>query len=353
MSFASFFGIGSSSTNVELPELFPLAVAESRFIQTDVTHIYAKILTDVIERTEGIKDELMTSLWDNCLQSENSEGLISMLSKAMTDKKELFLTYDSGLKLLRKATPVEQTEIKADYLKMGKSEKGTYISFKNLDKTDMVKIYSGLEYCAIASLNKNMNLSKAVQLRMSDLRASVASMDSAAVETQAKAIATALSKGKDVMVDVKDIIETLKPDLSATEKTMTFINQRRCFYLGMPASYNVGELSTGLSDTGQADSKAIERGLKSYFFSVIKPVLESVFSIKVSFRSDDMVQVTTALEALKTFELVSDEYMSAENKLKTVNKLFGFPEATKGGEPDPTPPPIEPNPGNVPPPNQE
>lgn len=352
MSFASFFGI-TSSTNVELPELFPLAIADSKFIQTDVTHIYSKILTDVIERTEGIPEKMMPSLWDNCLQSENSEGLISMLSKAMTDKKELFLTYDPGINLLRKPTNPEEMQIRADYKAKGKSPKGTFVSFRNLDKTDMVKIYSGLEYCAIASLNKNMNLSKAVQLRMSDLRASVASIDSKTVEDQAKAIAKALSNGKDVMIDVKDIIETLKPDLTATEKTMEFINQRRCFYLGMPGSYNVGELKTGLSDTGAADSKAIERGLKAYYFSIIKPVLESVFVIKTSFRSDDMVQLSTALEALKTFELVSDEYMSSENKLKTVNKLFGFPENTKGGEVEEIEPPRDVTPPNEIEPPQE
>lgn len=335
-TLATLFGWATTSNKKqELPSLFPLSIAQTDFISIDVSNIYSKILTDVIERTEGISDELAPSLWDNCLQSENSEGLVTMLARSMVDKKDLFLVFDKSVNLLRKATNDESTRIRADYTAHGSSEIGTFVSFRNYKKTDMIKLYSMLEYCAIASLNKNMNLSKAVQIKMSDLRGSVASIDSADVEAQALELAKALAAGKDVLVDVKDAIETATPELTATEKSMFFINERRSFYLGLPSSYVTGEAPAGLGDSGEGDAKAIERGLKSYYFSIVKPVIESVWGIKTSFRSDDFRMISTSLQVLQAFELVSDEYISADNKLRLINKLFGFPSNTKGGSPGP------------------
>ncbi len=110
MSLWSSFGFGSSSTDNELPDIFPMPVLKNDFINTDVVNIYAKILTDVIERTQGISDKYLPSLWDNCLQSESSDGLISLLSKAMAEKKDLFIVWDAALTLLRIANQAEQNQ---------------------------------------------------------------------------------------------------------------------------------------------------------------------------------------------------------------------------------------------------
>lgn len=339
MGISNLFSFKSSGSSQELPDIFPMPIVQDDFVTTDVTNIYAKILTDVIERTDGIPDKYIPTLFDNCLASEHSYGLITMVSKAMVDKRDLFLVYDKPTNLLRKATNDEENRIKDDYKSQGQSSVGTFVSFKNYKRSDMVKLYSALEYCAIASLNKNMNLSKAIQLKMNDMRGSVALNDKADIEAQAVAIATGLANGKDIIIDGKDVIETASPDMTATDKSMQFINQRRSFYLGLPESYVTGELSGGLGDSGQGDSKAIERGLKNYYFSIVKPILESIFGISTSFKSDDFDQIDTSLNVLKTFELTSDELISQENKLKIVNKLFGFPVNTKGGEPDPVPEP--------------
>lgn len=342
MSFSTWFSWATSSSSQELPELFPLGVEQKEFVDIDMKNIYAKIITDVLERTEGIPDQYTPSLWDNCLKSENSEGLVTMLSKAMVNKSDLFLVYDKAVKLLRKATNTEEVMIKKDYSEQGSSNVGVFVSFKNYRKSDMVRLYSVLEYCAITSLNKNMNLSKAIQFKMNDLRGSVALNDKSEIQAQVQSIVTSLSNGKDIYTDAKDIIETATPDLTATEKAMTFINERRSFYLGMPASYVTGEAPAGLGDSGEGDAKAVERGLKNYYFSIVKPVVEAVFDTKTSFKSEDFRMISTSLQALQTFELVSDELMSPENKLMVINKLFGFPKDTKGGQADEPPPPPEP-----------
>lgn len=333
-SISSWFGFGTVTSKTELPKLFPLDIIQADFVSIDVANIYSKIITDVIERTEGINDDIIPSLWDNCLQSENSEGLVTMLSKAMVDKRELFLVYDRATGLLRKATNEEMAQIRADYKTQGESSVGTFVSFKNYRKTDMVKLYSTLEYCAISSLNKNMNLSKAIQIKMNDMRGSVALVDKADVQAQALLIAQGLGEGKDILTDAKDTIETATPDITATDKAMAFINERRSFYLGMPASYITGKAPAGLGDSGEGDAKAVERGLKSYYFSIVKPVIESVFQIKTTFKTEDFRMIQTSLNALQTLDLVSDELMAQENKLKLINKLFGFPTETKGGAPN-------------------
>ncbi len=345
MNFSSLFSFtGANSSHTELPELFPLPIIQRDFIINDVVNIYAKILTDVVERTQGIKDENLTSFWDNCLASENNEGLITMLSKAMSNMTELFIVYDSALKLLIKANNEQMRQIKDDYAKSGSSNVGTYISFKNYKRTEMVKIYSALEYCAIGAMNKNMHLSNAIQLKMSDVRGSIALSDKSVAEAQAKSIADGLASGKSVLLDAKDKIETATPQIDAIDRSMEFINERRSFYLGLPASYITGVATKGMSDTGEGDSKAVERGLKNYYFSIIKPVIESVFKgTKTSFKSEDFRQIESALNTLKTFELTSDEYLGKENKTQIVNKLFGLPDDEVGDEVEEIPQP-QPNP---------
>lgn len=342
MGLAGLFSWRATSANNELPEIYSLSIKEKDFVTTDVENIYARILTDVLERTQGIPEENQALLWDNCVASESSDGLVTMLSKAMTEKRDLFLVFDRPTKVVRKADSREEEQIKKDYKDRGISAVGVYVTFKNYTRTDMVKLYSALEYCTVAALSKSMNLSKAIQLKLTDLRGSVSLVDSNDVKTQAKAIADGLKDGRDVLLDAKDSIETATPDLTATKSSMDFIAEKRSFYLGLPASYITGIGGKTVGDSGQADAKAVERGLKNYFFSVVKPTIESIFGIKVTFKSEDFMQLSTSLEALKTFELTSEELLSMENKTQLVNKLFGLPENSKGDAPEPTPDPVLP-----------
>lgn len=327
-----FLGGGSSPTD-ELPDIFPLGVLQKDFVEIDVENIYKKILTDVIERSQGLSDDDERLLWDNCLQSEKSYGLITLLAKAMSCKSELFLVVAAGV--LRKATAGEEAQIRKDYETQAQSNVGLYISFARYTCTDMIRIYSALEYCTVSSLNKSMNLSKAIQIKIEQLRASVGLNDSAIAKAQAQTIAKSLKSGRDVLLDAKDSIETAAPDTTAAKASMDLFNQKRAFYLNLPSSYITGELNSGLGDTGQADSKAVERGLKGYFVSIVKPVCKALFKKDLDFKTEDYNSIESALETLKTFDITSDEYMSKENKLLVVNRLFGFDDDEAGGEPDP------------------
>ena len=175
-----------------------------------------------------------------------------------------------------------------------------------------------------------MNLSKAVQIKVNDLRASVSLVDSSDARTQARKIATSLSRGRDVMIDAKDIIETAIPDLSATKEAVAFVTQKMSFYLGLPDSYMVGEQTGGIGSTGENDMRAVERGMKSYFYSIVKPVLEALFDIDVTYKSQDFRMIESASDLLKTFALIDDTIVSAENKTKLANRLLGLPDDSVG-----------------------
>jgi hypothetical protein len=356
MSWLGF--LGTSAVADELPDIYPIPIASAVFVDVDVQNIYTRILTDTLERTQGIPEEKKTLLWDNCLASESQDGLVTLVAKAMVAQKDLFLVWVASTKVIRKATSLEETRIrdgykeKAEAVNLDKGAIGIFVTFKNYDKSKLVRFYSMLEYCAVGGLWKQSNLSKAIQIKINDLRGSVSMSDSAVAKAQAKKMAEGLGAGKDVLMDAKDIIESLTPDMTATNSALELIGKKQSFYLGMPSSYFNGEQSTGLGDSGKKDSKAVDRGLKGYYFSVIKPIIDSLFAIKTTFKSEDTEGLDTALKVLETFDRTSDEHLGAENKTLIVNKAFGLDldEVGDGPEPEPVidpnaPPAIDPKTG--------
>jgi hypothetical protein len=269
----------------------------------------------------------MPVLWDNCLQSENSSGLMTLVAKAMTGKQDLFVVYRRDLGVVRLASQGEVTQIKEDYKAKGFSDVGVYISFRDYKRTDMVKIYSEMEYNVLCGLNKVTNLSKTIQFKMDSMRSSVSLSDSAITIAQAMTLASNLRNGKDVLLDGKDMIEVLTPDISTIKEAILFLNSKKCFYYAMPLSYINGEQTGGIGATGEADTKAVERGLKQYYISIVKPILESVLDIQTSFKSNDFRQIQSGLEVLKTFELVSNDYLSSENKKIITSRMFDVSES--------------------------
>lgn len=319
--FGNLFS-GSHGGKAELPEIYPLGIRRDEFIKADIRATYQKILTDAAERTHGLKDQQWKLLWDSCVQSQSSEGLISLLAFAMLEKTELFVVYKPSVEVLRLADDSERRQIEADYKRDGKSSVGVFISFRSYRKTDMLRVFSEMEYCIIASLHKTVNLAKAVQLKMSDMRSSVSLADASLTTEQARSIAEALRAGKDIMIDAKDDVTTSTPDVEPTKQAIGFLDAKRAFHLSLPLAYISGLQSGGIGSTGDADARAVDRGLKQYFVSILQPVLEEIFGVDVEYRPEDNRQITAGLEVLKAFELVSDTYLSAATKRLLVARAF-------------------------------
>lgn len=331
-SLSNWFGFGWNqiSEPTELPDIFPMPIGLADFVRIDVVSIYAKILTDVLERTHGLNDDQVALMWDSCVMSSARTGLITVLAQAMADKSELFLVYEKAVGVVRLATGPEQITIRADYAKEGESKVGIFVSFKSFHRSDMVKFYTTLNYATVSALYKSMNLSKSIQLKMSDLRKSVSLADAADAKVQAQALAKALGAGRDVLLDADDEITSAVPDLSATKASVEFITQKLSFYLGLPEAYISGEQTAGIGSTGENDMRAVERGLKAYFYAVLKPVVEALFGLTVTYKSQDFRQIESASEILKTFALIDESLISSDNKRKIINQLLNLPEDAKG-----------------------
>jgi hypothetical protein len=317
---AFFFKSNSELGDSELPEIFSLSLRAEAFTRSDILGTYLKILTDAMERTHGLSPGLQPLLWDNCVQSEASEGLITLLATAMTEMADLFLVYRSGV--IRRATRQEEDTIRNDYKDHGDSSAGFFLSFRGYRRTELLRIYSGLEHCVLSSLNKSLNLAKAIQIKIFDLRNSVGATDSAIAVEQGKSIAKALGRGSDIMVDVRDMIETAKVDTAPTEKAISFLDAKRAYILSMPMSYISGEQTAGIGSTGEADMRAVERGLKQYWSTVLRPALKGIFGVETKFKSQDFRQITAALEALKTFDVAGDDILPRKKKIEIVARMF-------------------------------
>lgn len=339
MSWFSF--LQAPKPSGDLPEIFPVPIKQKDFIAIDVQAIYTRILTDVFERTDGLNDDQIKLLWDSCMASDIQDGLVTLLAKAMRDKSDLFLIYFADLKLIRKANSNEQSVIRIGYGKKAEPVNldgggvGIYVTFKSMTKSDMVSFYSALEYCAIGGVWKQGNISKALQLKFKGMRGNISLDDAGDPKAQGQSLARGLSAGQDIMIDAEDMVENAKPDLKASQSMLDLVSKKQSFYLGLPASYWDGETSGAMNDSGKADAKAVDRGLRPYFCSIAKPVVDGLFSIKVTFKSNDFEMLDSALNVLKTFDVTSDDHLSKDNKTEIVNKVFGLPKDEKGDKPKP------------------
>jgi hypothetical protein len=322
MNIFGFFSRSKEEVGQGIGDIFPISLIKKDFVYSDLRATYTKILTDVLERTHGIDEKYIPLLWDNCVQGEAPEGLITLLVSAMIHKSELFLVYKSSVNVLRKADTTETQTIRKDYKSQGKSATGVYLNFKNYDRTDMLRVFSEMEYCTLASLHKTMNVSRAIQIKMSKLRGSVSLSDSSVAIDQAKGLALALREGQDIFLDGDDNIVTATTDISPTVTSIGFINSKRAYYLDLPMSYISGIQTPGIGSTGEADARAVDRGLKQYYFSIIQPALKALFDIDPKFTENDFREMGSAIEMLKTFDLVSGEYISEQSKREIVAKLF-------------------------------
>lgn len=321
MSFFSFSKKTAEGSG--LPAIFPFSMESEPFVEIDVMATYTKILVDTLEKTHGITENIKPLLWDNCSQDEANKGLVSLLASAMYKKSDLFLVWAKDVNVLREATSQEREEISQAYKEKRAPKPGTiYISFKKYSRTDILKIYSGMEYCVINSFHKTINVAKALQFKISELRASVSLIDSEVARTQAKSMSEALGDGKDIYCDSKDLITTSAIDITPTEKAIAFLNTKRAYYLSAPLSYITGEQTPGIGSTGEQDTRATDKFLSEYFFSIISPVLSKLFGLNTTFKSRDFRHINSGLAAMKAFDTSGDQFISLETKRDIICSMF-------------------------------
>jgi hypothetical protein len=68
---------------------------------------------------------------------------------------------------------------------------------------------------------------------------------------------------------------------------MNLIYSQLCAEIGMPLSFVTGELTSGMSATGEADTNQQEEGLQDFFNSIFKPSCDKLYNWNLRFVSDD------------------------------------------------------------------
>lgn len=312
----SFFNFGSgASTTLYIDKPFQLNLADTVFVENEITGLYEKLLMDCYSRSNDLKESPI--YFDNCLASENNQGLISLLSDAMYKKTDLFLVLKSDV--IRLADTEEKTKIAEDYKKTGKSSIGVYCSFKDFVKTDMLKVYYSMLFNVFDTTNTQMNISKSIQVKINKLRDLVSLSAKDSTVPQAKDLVDALKNGKGIMLDKDDEIAAIMTSLDPVKAGIELVNSKVASTIGMPLSYVNGELSAGLSSSGEGDSDMVERGLKPYFNSIWKPVVDKLMDSNITFKSDSWRTLEPMLKYITVIE--TSDLIEKDVKAKFVKSI--------------------------------
>lgn len=302
----------------DLASPYKLAVDEKVFVDFQTALLYQKILKRCYAKSKGFPDEAALNLWDSVELSNAQYGTISLISNAMTHKQELILVNDAGI--VRLATSDEAETIKKDYAEKGKSAFGIYTNFQKYTMTDIIKIYMSLIYDIMGGAKTNLGLTKALQIKLADLRKTIATSSSEDAVSQAKAIAEALKNGKSVGIDAGDSIVTTELQTTPIVDGLKLVYGCLASLLGVSTSFICGELTSGMAVTGEADVNANEDGIKDFFNSVFKPIHDKLFDIKLTFKTDNWRKIKEFSSVIPYIE--SSLFITEEQKKKFFDFIF-------------------------------
>jgi hypothetical protein len=313
------FTINSEITDLKLKAPFEISLCKKEFVEIKTENLFKKILHRCYSRTEGATDKIkIASLFDSKESSGASNGLISLIAIAMAQKQEQAIVFNSGI--VRIATFDEKQTIIKNYEKDNKSDTGILINFKNYKLTDLVNSYYGIIYDIIESMNTQVGLAKALQIKISSLRGTVSVAGKEEPIQQAKDINDALTKGQSVLLDKNDAVETLTLNSDSVKNAIMLVNSQLATDLGVSLSFVNGELTTGMSATGEADSNADEYGFQDFFNSIFKPVCDKLFNWNLRFVSDDWRYFSAMIGSLIIVE--NSALLSEEQKKAFADRLM-------------------------------
>lgn len=282
--FKNLFGGATQATEYKVEVSFPWELESKNFCNWFVLVLYRKILTDCFARSSNIPEDKKGLFWDSVVSTEASRGLISIVSEAMADKKNgVYLVYKNGT--VREAdTPEERKAIEDD--KTGAS--GICLNFANFYQSSVLKELGRLLFCLLKNANMGLHLSQSVLLKISNLRQSVADLNAEHAIKQARDIASALKEnGKGALLDAADAVELPPYDAEPMEKSLEVLFGLVSMVTGLPQSYVNGLIYAGLSNSGEADELAVERGLAYYFHSVFCPVVKKLLHVTPVFKTSE------------------------------------------------------------------
>jgi hypothetical protein len=309
----------SSYKETKLDAPFEISLKKKDFIEIKTENLYKKILFRCYSRTEGANDPIkIASLFDSKESSGASKGLISLIANAMAFKQEIAIVFTVGI--ARIATFEEKQLIEKDYKDNSKSDKGVLINFKEYLLSDLVTSYYSMIYDILVSMNTQVGLAKALQIKISSLRATVSVAGKEEPIQQAKDVNESLKNGRSVLLDKNDAVETLTINSDSIKNAIMLVNSQLATDLGVSLSFVNGELTTGMSATGEADSNADEYGFQDFFNSIFKPICDKLYSWNLRFVSDDWRYFSAMIGSLIIVE--NSALLTADQKKAFADRLM-------------------------------
>ena len=297
---------------------FCVEMKAADFVDFKVITLYAKILRRCYAKSSGLSDEQAANLWDSVDLGDAQHGIINKVSLAMAKKKELILFKDGGI--VREAEQAEADQIKKDYEERGRSDKGVYLNFKKYAMTDVLRLYMAFIFEIIRGAWVNVNLTKALQLKIADARKTIAASDAADPMQVASNVVNALKDGKSVFLDAGDEVKTTDLQTQAIKDALSLVYGLLAGELGVSTSFICGELTSGMAVTGEADINANEDGIKDFFNSVFKPIMDKLFGVSLKFKSDNWRRIKEFAQIIPFVE--TSEYIDEAKKRELLERLF-------------------------------
>lgn len=330
MSFLSgIFKKNDANSTSDIDPFWLLSISQALFCELQLRAIYTRILTDVIARSETIPTVYRSLLRDS-MEGFGQRGLVEHIVHAMANQSDLVLKYEAGILYVPNYGEKQQI---VDGWKNGIKPANTLLlSFRNYYKTTIMRQYLHHKYLLLGTQHRALNLSSALIMKIDNMRATVSLKDSPVAIEQAREIAIALVNGSPAILDSKDIIELPKVDIGPIKEVANDLQSEISLILGLPLSWVAGKQKVGLGDSGDADARAIDRGLEPYFWESIYPAFELLFGVKLKFRSENFEMLAQGLEALRTFELIGDDLISLENKRRIISSLLNIENDLEGNE---------------------
>ena len=333
----------SEKTETDLSSPFKICMTKDDFVKIKTKNLYKKILSRCYSRSEGATDEKkIQSLYDSSEASAGKEGLISLIAGAMFLKKEIIIIYNAGVvreakneeekkqirqyyEEIEKQKVLESIPQNQDTIKNKNQLKGIILNFQKYELTDVIKAYLSMVYDILESMNTQIGITKSLQIKISNLRSTVSVAGKDEPIKQAQDINDGLKAGKSALLDKNDEVLLLKIDSDSVKNAMSLVNSLIASELGVSLSFVSGELTTGMSATGEADANADEYGFQDFFNSIFKPACDNLYDWKLRFVSDDwryfnamignlIIVENSALLSDKQKKAFADRLMPIENK---------------------------------------
>ena len=305
------FGINKEKNLIQKDNLslsFNLSLKETEFVDYMVSDLYQSILTMCFDKIifpdaeKDFKDKITPSFYDNLSVEGINKGIIKNLAYGIVQNQKVFLVNASAGDniIVRQGT---QEELQKYEKEQGNIKNQIQMDFTKYNQSKVLKLFYSMIYWIIRATNTNVKISNSVLVKIAKLRELVAKEDAEEVIKQAKEINDAIKRGNSIVADKDDTMERLEINSQATKDALDVAFSLVSGLIKMPLSFVNGELTTGLTQTGDSDNLAIERGLKNYYYTILKPCTEKLFDTKIRFTSDNTAKLKTLIGILPQLEL--------------------------------------------------